>query len=70
MRTLPLFYFPSTVILVDDDQLLLDAMSELCGQENKVKSFSSSGDCLSFITSNIAPLSQYHFVQGDTSDEN
>lgn len=70
MKTLPLFYYPSTWIWVDDDHTLLRTMTETFSEQSAIKSFLSSQDCLNFLADYTSPLSKYNFIQSDLHDEN
>lgn len=70
MKTLPLFYHPTTWIWIDDDQLLPNTMMNATNQNNKLVSFASPEKCLSFLQSYRFPLSNYQFIESDIHDEN
>lgn len=69
MKTLPLFYYPSTLMLVDDNQTLLHVMTDAFSKKCMVKSFLSAEDCLKFLNHYISPSSHYNFLQSVLTDE-
>ena len=58
MKTLPLFYYPTTVLIVDDDKTLLSALEDIFIGKNKTHSFFSALDCINFLKDYIVP--SYH----------
>lgn len=70
MKTLPLFYYPSTCILVDDDAFLLSMMSSLFEKTHIIKTFSLPMKCLGYFENYTPPLSSYNFIESDLNDEN
>ena len=70
MKTLPLFYYPNTWVLVDDNHTVLNTMTEAFSKKCAVKSFLSSEECLRFLKNYISPLSKYNFIESDINDEN
>lgn len=68
MSTLPLFYYPTTIAWVDDDELVLQVANELLGNENNVQTFSSPTACLDFFKNYVPHLANTSFLQGRTDD--
>lgn len=69
MNTLPLFYYQTTKVLVDDDQLLLDALKLECEKSHPIKTFNSAQKAKNFFNNYQSPLSKYHFLEGNTDDD-
>ena len=70
MKILPLFYYPSTWVWVDDDRNLLTAMTDAFSLQNTVKPFLSAKESVSFLEAYRSPLSQHHFLTVNPHDEN
>lgn len=70
MKTLPLFYYPTTWICVDDDHISLQTIGEIFSHENFIHLFSSSKDCLNFLKNYKSPSLKYNFISSDLNDEN
>ncbi len=66
---LPLFYYPSTWIYVDDDKNLLHTMKIVLSEINTVKLFQSSVDCLKSIENYEQPSTKFSFLKNITDDE-
>ena len=66
MPALPLFYYPATVVWVDDDELLLQVATEILGNENKIQTFNSPGACLDFFATYIPYLKEAPLLHGRT----
>jgi len=69
MKTLPLFYYPSTWVWVDDDRTLLKTMTDTFSEKNRIVSFLSANECLTFLTKHESLLSQAHFLKINRDDE-
>lgn len=69
MKTLPLFYYPSKWLWVDDDPILLNTMTHVFGEKNQVEPFQSSQVCLNFLKNYKSPLSQESFLKSSKGDE-
>lgn len=67
---LPLFYYPTTWIYVDDDKNMLKSMEYVLSEFNSVKLFTSPIECLDFIKNHKNPLENYSFLESITTDEN
>lgn len=71
MRSLPLFYYSGTYLLVDDDSLMLSTLKEtIIGNGEIIRLFSSPQDCLLYINDYHIPSSQYNFLSSNHDDEN
>jgi len=64
MSALPLFYYPATVVWVDDDELLLSAATEFLGDVAKIKTFQSPKVCLDYFENYSSHLSTMTFLSG------
>jgi CheY-like chemotaxis protein len=70
INNLPLFYYPTTWVYVDDDNNLLQAMGLALNQSNDVKLFQSPKKCLDFLIHYQSPLEKHSFLKSMTHDEN
>jgi FixJ family two-component response regulator len=66
---IPLFYFPTTVVYVDDDEKLLKSMKIILEEQTKTKFFNSAEECLNFFSTYKAMLSDYSFLKSVKEDE-
>lgn len=71
MNNLPLFYYPSTWLLVDDDKSFLNNTAQSFRERNQVNisTFESSTDCHTFLKNYNPPLSQQPFLRSKTEDD-
>lgn len=69
MKTLPLFYYPSTYVWVDDDMNLLNSMAILFENKNRIHFFSSARGCVEFFKTYKSPLEKYAFLKANSEDE-
>lgn len=69
MKHVPLFYYASTWVLVDDDPMILESLSKFLGKNNNVRTFDSSKTCLDFLKTYQPFLSQQIFLQSKDQDE-
>jgi CheY-like chemotaxis protein len=69
MQVLPLFYYPSTWLWIDDDKTLLDNMVSTFEDYNHIKPFYSPKECLDFLKNYQSPFSKYTFLKSLSSDE-
>ncbi|MCE3237390.1 MAG: hypothetical protein K0R24_371 [Gammaproteobacteria bacterium] len=69
MQTLPLFYYPSTWLWIDDDKTLLDNMVSTFEDYNHIKPFYSAKECLDFLKNYQSPFSKYTFLKSLSHDE-
>ena len=65
----PLFYFPTTWVCVDDNKKLLNTMSIILEEHARVKLFSSAKECLAFFSTYQSVLSEYSFLRSVKDDE-
>jgi len=70
MRKLPVFYFRSTVITIDDKPMVSETLSLLLSDKFNVKSFDRPSDFLRFIADYRTPLSNDIAFQLCTEHEN
>lgn len=71
MKTIPLFYYPTTTIWIDDDQLFLKAMeSYFRNKFSFIHTFDSAKLCLDFLKNYKSPLSNNNFLYEIKDDEN
>ncbi|MBY0543958.1 MAG: hypothetical protein K2Q14_00235 [Gammaproteobacteria bacterium] len=68
MKVLPLFYYPSHWLWIDDDQLLLNCMMEVFGEKNAVTAFPSAQECIKSMKTYQAPLSCKNFLMSNIQD--
>lgn len=68
MNILPLFYYPTKWVWVDDDQQLLKTMITVFG-ENTIQPFQSSRLCLDYLKNYKPPLLEKRFLKSNTTDE-
>jgi len=69
MKTLPLFYYPTTWVWVDDDQTLLTAMTRVFNKTNAVLPFYSASECLAYFKQYQSPLIRHGFLRNDPGGE-
>ncbi len=70
MKVLPLFYYPSTWLWIDDDRTALRTMALVFGDKNKIQTFQSAKECMAYLDTYRSPLSQHSFLKSITEDEN
>lgn len=70
MQTLPLFYYPTKWVWVDDDSTLLDCMVGFFSEHNRILAFDSPTNCLQYLQKYRSPLSEKQFIQCNFEDEN
>lgn len=68
--TLPLFYYPSMWIYVDDDKNLLKSMAYVLNEFNFVKLFDAPTKCLEYLSNYTPPSLNFSFLKSVTDDEN
>ncbi|PIZ03508.1 MAG: hypothetical protein COY58_09070 [Gammaproteobacteria bacterium CG_4_10_14_0_8_um_filter_38_16] len=69
IKNLPLFYYPTTCVCVDDDQTLLQCMPMAFEAFANSKLFSSAESCLNFLNHYQPQLSDKHFLKSNRDDE-
>lgn len=58
MIKLPIFYYPTTILSVDDDQLFLDAISYIISPDNPIVKFNNPHGCLTHLKNYVPPLTK------------
>lgn len=69
MKFIPLFYYPTTIVWVDDDSFLLDTVTQIFSEHTPIKPFQSAIECLHFLNKHQSPLSKKYFLKSVTNDE-
>lgn len=69
MQHLPLFYYATTWVCVDDEPLMTQSMKAALGSLNHIKAFNSAEACSDFLATYTSPLFPFGFLQADTDDE-
>lgn len=64
MTTMPLFSYPTTIGLIDDDQLFLKALSRMLSHDYLLQTFQDSYEALNFFESYKPVLSSMSFLRG------
>lgn len=64
MSILPLFYYPTKIVWVDDDEVLLQASTEIFSDANEIQTFSSPISCLHFFSTYVPFLKTVPFLRG------
>jgi CheY-like chemotaxis protein len=71
MTSLPLYYYPTKLLFVDDDKLLLCSMQEIFSNTcYRLLSFDSSIDCIKFLSHYSTPIQHKKLLQSLESDGN
>ncbi len=70
MKALPLFYYPTTILIIDDDKFLIAALEEIFINKNKTVSFLSSSDCLDFLNKYKPPINHKKLLQSVAENDN
>lgn len=70
MITLPLFYHPTTIMILDDDTNLLAAMKACINTGDKILTFSSTKEMANFIDNHSSYYEKKKFIRGITDDDN
>jgi CheY-like chemotaxis protein len=68
MGNLPIFYYPSTVAWLDDDETIICAIKELF-EKNKLITFTKPLDCLNYFNKYESPLKKTTFLKGLIGDD-
>lgn len=68
-ESLPLFFYPTRTILVDDDSLLLSVLSNALKKHLAIETFTSPKNCLSFFERYESPLLAKKFIKSLVDDE-
>lgn len=69
MQHLPLFYYPTTAVFVDDNKTLLQCLELAFSKKIPLKTFDDPENCLIFIKKYISPLSKKTFIYSDKNSE-
>ena len=69
INAIPLFYYPTTCIYVDDDKTFLQCMPMAFENIARSKLFSSAKACIDFLGSYKTTLSFNHFLKSNCDDE-
>ncbi|MCC2624782.1 MAG: Response regulator receiver [Burkholderiales bacterium] len=70
--SLPLFYFPTTIVCVDDNALMLKTLDTLIHsniKQHQVKKFDNSGGALDFLKNNASGISNIQFLRSFVEHE-
>ena len=70
MNNLPLFYHPTTILVLDDDQNMLDALSACIHTPNKLLTFSSTSKITDYLSDYQPFYAGKKFINSLTGDEN
>lgn len=70
MKALPVFYYPTTWLWIDDDSLLLSSIPHIFTEHDHIKLFQSPKECLSFLHSYQPFLTKKSFLKSIMNDEN
>lgn len=69
MENLPLFYYPTTWLWVDDDKNLLDNIVLTFNSYNNIRPFSSAKESLDFLEKYNQPFSKFKFIKCLSDDD-
>src|SRR5437868_247226 len=69
MKILPLFYYPSTCLWVDDDKSLLGSMSTFFGNKKRIRFLNSGSECINFLKNYKSPLNRHRLLEVNSEDE-
>ncbi|HEX4044572.1 MAG TPA: response regulator, partial [Gammaproteobacteria bacterium] len=69
LNTLPLFYFPSTICWVDDDDLFLTAINSTFGTHYRCRTFNTPEKALQFFTSYTPAVAQIELIRPFTESD-
>ncbi len=67
---LPLVFFPSTVVWVDDDPLLLEMGKRCLSKDYRIESFTSPRACLNAMEHRVSVFQRYPLLSSDTEHDN
>lgn len=70
MSTLPLFSYPSTILLTDDDPVFLEAMALILKKNYAVSTFTTPHPAIDFLKNQTSKLSSLKLLRGCTDLEN
>ena len=69
MKILPLIYYPTKWLIVDDDKLILDSVQEAFSEENQILAFQSPTECMKFLNIYSQPIIHNSFLKCMVNDE-
>lgn len=64
MHNVPVFFHRSTIVCVDNNHLILKAISSLLESSHEIKTFPNPIECFQFLDAYTPPLTQIDFLQG------
>jgi CheY-like chemotaxis protein len=70
MKTLPLFYYPTRKLWIDDDSFFLEAMKQVFGKNFPMMTFTSAEEGLNFIRHYQSSQMKQDFLRSNREDEN
>src|SRR5689334_14620868 len=70
MNALPLFYYPSRWLLVDDDPVLRSCMASIFATYANIESFSSALECIHYLDEYKPSSVENGFLESDFESEN
>jgi CheY-like chemotaxis protein len=63
MQALPIFYFPTTIVCIDDDSIFLDELKTILDTKYNVITFNNSKQALSELKNYTSPVAKVSFLQ-------
>lgn len=69
MKILPLIYYPTKWLVVDDDKLILDSVQEAFAEESQILTFQSPTECVEFLNKYSQPIIHNSFLKSMLNDE-
>ncbi len=69
MCEMPVFYHKSTLMIVDDDEIVLKAVSKFFQKKFIIKPFINPLECIDYYKNNISALSGRYFIKADVGHE-
>lgn len=69
MATLPVFYYPSTIIQVDDDTLFLQAISKMLFSDQITKTFDDPETCMTYLENYQTSFPNISFLRGHSEHD-
>jgi CheY-like chemotaxis protein len=67
--SLPLFYYPTTFLMVDDEKIFQDALISQFSKERGIKSFQDANKCVDFLKHYKSVLCNKDFLYAASEDE-
>ena len=65
-----LFYFPSSIVAVDDNQEILQTLADLFDKTYQIKTFEAANAAMSYLKDYQSPLSSIELLQASTDYDN